>query len=129
MILVDTSAWIAFFRGRDPLASLVERSISDNDAAICGPVEAELRRDLASGRERKKVLPLLSALHILEQPDGLWMEAGDLGYTLRRRGVTAKTMDLIIATYALAHSAELLTADTDFLAMQKAGVPLRLVRR
>ena len=126
MILVDTSAWIEFFRGRDPLASAVDEAIANNEAALCGPIETELRRGLISDRERARVLPLLDACHVLPQPEHLWAEAGDLGFALRRRGVTSKTVDLLIATYALSHSATLLTADRDFAAMQKAGVQLQL---
>jgi tRNA(fMet)-specific endonuclease VapC len=126
MILIDTSAWIDFFRAREPLASLVDDALAANEAALCGPVEAELRRGLASERERKKVIPLLTGCHALAQPEDLWGEAGELGFALRRRGLTAKTLDLLIAVYALSHSAALLSADQDFYAMRKAGVPLLL---
>jgi predicted nucleic acid-binding protein len=129
MILIDASAWIEFFRGGDPVASAVDEAILNNEAALCGPVEAELRRGLLNDRERSKVLPLLDACHLLAQPEQLWTEAGDLGFALRRRGVTVKTVDLLIATYALSHSATLLTTDADFIAMQKAGVPLQLTSR
>jgi tRNA(fMet)-specific endonuclease VapC len=129
MILIDTSAWIEFFRGRDPVASAVDATLADNEAAWCGPIEAELRRGLLNEREREKVLPLLESCHLLAQPTQLWSEAGDLGFALRRRGVTPKTLDLLIATYALSHSATLLTTDRDFVAMQKAGVPLQLALR
>lgn len=127
MILVDTSAWVSFFRGHEPLAAAVDEGLATNEVAMCGPVEAELRRGLANARERKVVLPLLAACHWLTQPEQLWSEAGDLGFFLRRRGVTAKTLDLLIAVYALSHSTALLTADRDFLAMKKAGVPVQLV--
>ena len=126
MILVDTSAWVDFFRGREPLANAVDGALAANDAALCGPVEAELRRGMLNERERRKVLPLLAGCHLLAQPEGLWAEAGELGFALRRRGVTPKTLDLLIATYALSHSAAVLTADKDFRAMQAAGVPLLL---
>jgi predicted nucleic acid-binding protein len=129
MILIDTSAWIDFFRGRDPLAGAVDEALANDEAVLCGPVLAELRRGLLNERERRKVLPLLDACHLLPQPDQLWTEAGDLGYALRRRGVTPKTIDLLIAAYALSHSATLLTADGDFAAMRKAGVPLQLAGR
>jgi hypothetical protein len=127
MILVDTSAWIDFFRGRDPVAQAVDDALATNEAALCGPIETELRRGLSSERERKKVVPLLDACNVLSQPSELWVEAGDLGFALRRRGVTPKSMDLLIAAYALSHSAALLTTDKDFRAMQKAGIPLVLV--
>lgn len=129
MILVDTSAWIEFFRGRDPLATAVDDALASNEAALCGPVEAELRRGLLNARERAAVLSLLDTCHALAQPQQLWTEAGDLGFALRRRGVTPKTVDLLIATYALSHSVTLLTADKDFVAMHKAGVPLQLLGR
>lgn len=127
MILIDTSAWIAFFRDAAPAARLVDGSLAANEAAICGPVAAELRRGLRSERERRTVISLLDGCHQLAQPEELWVEAGDLGYWLRRRGVTPKTLDLLIATYALSHSASLLTVDKDFSAMHKAGLPLQLV--
>jgi tRNA(fMet)-specific endonuclease VapC len=126
MILIDTSAWIEFFRGRDPIASLVDGALQHNEAALCGPVATELRRGLRDGRERKNVLDLLTGCHFLAQPPELWVEAGELGFMLRRRGVTPKTLDLLIAVHALSHSAELLTTDKDFTAMQTAGVHLLL---
>jgi hypothetical protein len=51
MILVDTSAWIDFFRNRDPLASAVDRALQQNDAALCGPIETELRRGFLNARD------------------------------------------------------------------------------
>lgn len=126
MILLDTSAWIEFFRGRDPIASHVDEALATNQAALCGPIVTELRRGLRSERERKAVLPLLDGCHYLGAPDNLWAEAGDLGFALRRRGVTPKTLDLLIAAHALAHAAALLTRDRDFVVMQKAGVPLMI---
>ena len=108
------------------MASAVDESLAANEAALCGPVEAEIRRGLASARERSRVLPLLESCHSLAQPTELWAEAGDLGFALRRRGITPKTLDLLIAVYALSHSVELLTLDKDFKLMQKAGVPLSL---
>jgi predicted nucleic acid-binding protein len=85
-----------------------------------------MRRGLRSDRERATVLPLLEACYTLAQREQPWTEAGDLAFALRRRGVTPKTLDLLIATYALTHAASLLTRDKDFAAMQKAGVPLQL---
>lgn len=41
-------------------------------------------------------MELLGACHWLEQPAALWQEAGDLGYALRRKGLTVKTFDLLM---------------------------------
>ncbi len=126
MTLVDTSAWIEFFRGRAPIAETVDVLLDGGDAALCGPVLTELRRGLRTERERRMVLPLLGGCHLLSQPARLWEEAGDLGFFLARKGVTAKTLDLLVAAYALAHGAALLTTDADFAAMRRAGVPVVL---
>jgi predicted nucleic acid-binding protein len=127
VIIIDTSAWIAFFRGEGPAAERVDTAIADDEAAWCGPVEAELRRGFVSPRERARVLELLSACRWLSQPDALWQDAGDLGYALRRRGLTVRTFDLLIVTYALSHGAAVLTLDSDFHAMKKKGVSVELV--
>jgi predicted nucleic acid-binding protein len=124
LILVDTSAWIDFFRGVNPFADRVDERLASNEIALCGPVITELRRGLKSPAERRKVIPLLSGCHELEQPDRLWEEAGELGYLLARRGGTVKTFDLLIASYALAHGVPLLASDKDYDAMRKVGVPL-----
>jgi predicted nucleic acid-binding protein len=125
MILVDTSAWVEFFRGREPIANTVDDLLANNEVALCGPVLAELRRGLRTS-ERRRVLPLLAACHLLSQPPALWEEAGELGFVLARRGATVKSMDLLIAVYALSHSIALLTNDGDFTVLQKAGVRLTL---
>lgn len=127
MILVDTSAWIDFFRDAAPIAEAVDEALVSNRVAWCGPVEAELRRGFRTRRERDRVLPLLDACWWLPQPEALWSDAGDLGFALRRRGLTCKTMDLLIATYAMQHDVPLLTADADFRRMVEHGAPLRLV--
>ena len=125
MILVDTSAWVEFFRGREPIANTVDDLLANNEVALCGPVLTELRRGLRTS-ERRRVLPLLAACHLLSQPPALWEEAGELGFVLARRGATVKSMDLLIAVYALSHSIALLTNDGDFTVLQKAGVRLTL---
>jgi predicted nucleic acid-binding protein len=129
LILVDTSAWIEFFRGLDPVASTVDRALESDEVALCGPVLTELRRGLRMSAERRRVLPLLSGCHLLDQPPALWEEAGDLGYALARRGASVKTLDLLIAAYALSHSVPLLTTDADFERMRRAGIPLDLSPR
>ena len=126
MILVDTSAWIEFFRDRGPLADRVEELLAENEVALCGPVVTELGRGLRTARERSQVLELLGGCHSLAQPHDLWSAAGELGALLGRRGATVKSMDLLIAVHALAHAVPLLTADSDFAAMRRAGIGLVL---
>lgn len=127
MILVDTSAWVEFFRGKGPLMDRVDDLLGSNDVALCGPVITELRRGLRSASERRRVIPLLAGCHQLSQPADLWDEAGELGYVLARKGSTVKTLDLLIAVYALVHAVPILAADRDFELIRRAGLPLVLV--
>jgi tRNA(fMet)-specific endonuclease VapC len=127
MILADTSAWIDFFRGREPMASSVESYLLDNQVALCGPVLTELLRGLKSKRERETVLPLLDGCHYLSQPDRLWEDAGNCGYQLARQGKSVKSMDLLVACYALAHKTAVLTLDRDFLQIKRAGFDLEIL--
>jgi predicted nucleic acid-binding protein len=108
---------------------MVDRLLDSNEVALCGPVVAELRRGIRSRAERARVLPLLAGCHVLEEPAELWVEAGGLGYAIGRRGATVKSLDLLIATYALSHGVAILTGDTDFETIRKAGVALVLVER
>ncbi len=96
--------------------------------SVCGPILTELRRGLRSAADRARVLPLLAGCHLLDQPPRLWDEAGELGYALARRGASVKTLDLLIATYALAHAVPVLSADADFTVMRRAGLRLLLAQ-
>lgn len=128
MILVDTSAWVRFFRGsKVRSAEQVDQALADGTAALCGPVVTELRRGVRSRGERAKLLLHLGGCALLDEPARLWDEAGELGFALARRGATVKTLDLLIATYALAHQIPLLSTDADFTLMRRRGIPLLLV--
>jgi predicted nucleic acid-binding protein len=118
MILVDTSAWVAFFRDRGTLAERVAVAVAEGDAVVRG-----LRPP-----ERNRVLPLLEALELLEAPPELWLTAGELGYRLAQKGKTAKSLDLLIACYAMHHGATVLTDDADFSEMAAAGIPIAVDR-
>ncbi len=113
MVLVDTSAWIDFFANREPLASRVDASLVAADTAIAGPIMTELRRGLRLA-DRARVLRALRGCAALAQPAEVWERAGDLGAALARRGRTVKTIDLLIAVYAIEHRARVLTGDRDF---------------
>ena len=89
------------------MADAVDRLIDANEAAICGPVVLEIRRGLRSRAERAWVLPLLAGCHL-------------------RRGATVKSVDLLIAAYALAHGVPLLTRHAAFERMKRAGARLLL---
>ena len=113
LTLVDTSAWIAFFRGHEPVASLLDTALADGVVALCGVVELELRQGLRPG-EREAVLSLLNAAARLPTTEADWGSAGDLLASLRRSGVTVPSTDGLVAYLALRHDAVLLEHDEHF---------------
>ena len=127
MILVDTSAWIDFFRDKKPLANIVDEALHENSVAICGPIYTELVRGFKNVQERDRVVPLLKACRFLIQPVDLWETAGQFGFELKRQGITVKTFDLLIVCIAIAHGLPLLSADQDFRIMQSAGIDILLI--
>lgn len=112
-VLVDTSAWIAFFRGDEPVASQVDQLLAAGSAAFCGVVELELRQGLRP-KERELVLSLLSAATRLPTEEADWAQAGDLLTSLRRKGLTLPGSDGLIAHLALRHKVALLEHDKHF---------------
>lgn len=126
MILIDTSAWVEFFRGKGTLGMAVDAALDEGEAALCGPIVTEIRRGLRAS-QRAHVLALFEGCQVLSDPEDLWIAAGELGSALARRGTTVKTLDLLIATYAIAHAVPLLTADSDFRVIARLNVGLSLV--
>lgn len=112
-VLVDTSAWIAFFRGSTPGRAEVRALLGEDRAVRCGPVELELRRGLRR-REGATVLHVWSALPELVTEAIDFTSAGDLLRELAEAGVTLPSMDALVATLALRHEVPLLALARHF---------------
>lgn len=112
-VLVDTSAWVAFFRGSVPGRSEVRALVTENRALRCGPVELELRRGLRR-REAAAVLGVWSAVPPLAVEATDFTSAGDLLRDLRESGKTLPSMDGLIAALALRYEVPLLSLDHHF---------------
>ena len=112
-VLIDTSAWVAFFRGVDPGCTEVRALVADDRALRCGPVELELRRGLRR-REAATVFAVWSAVPALPVESIDFARAGDLLRELAEGGRTLPSMDGLIAATALRHDVPLLTLDHHF---------------
>lgn len=125
-LLIDASLWIDFTRARSPqaLKRFIAPFILRPDACVAEPVAFEILRH-ATPAEHALLTRQFRTMPTLRSPPDLWPRAADLGRTCRRSGITAGSIDLLIATIAIAHEAEMITFDADFSAI--AGVsPLRL---
>ncbi|HZZ55216.1 MAG TPA: PIN domain nuclease [Trebonia sp.] len=119
MYLVDTSAWVEYFRrtgsrADDEVTRMVERT--EPTAGITEPVIMELlagARDTANFRRIERITDAMPLLEVYPPCD--FGEAGSLFLTLRRKGKTIRSMtDCIIASVAWRLEATLVHADRDF---------------
>ncbi|MEM7735202.1 MAG: PIN domain-containing protein [Deinococcota bacterium] len=121
--LIDSSAWIDFFRGREPYASLVDTVVADGNAAICGMVELELRNGIKVGETY--ILELLAATHRLPTREEDFTEAGTKLAQLRSKGITVPSSDGLIAQLAIRHGATLIANDAHFTQFKTFGLKQR----
>jgi predicted nucleic acid-binding protein len=117
-VLVDTSAWISALRGSDErVQRIVDGLLADGRLVFCGVVELEILHGMRSS-DRKRVLPLFSALPYIEVDREDWRAAGDLLRDLRQKGITIPMSDALIGTLCLRHGLSLLTLDGHFEAVK-----------
>src|SRR6185312_9244949 len=121
MRLVDTSAWIEFFRKRGDAAvkQRVARLLEAEQAAYTCPI----RFELLSGVKAKEEADLenafgLSAHVPFETED--WKEAAILERELRSKGITIPRNDLFVATIGLKTGLAVTCRDAHFDAVNRA---------
>lgn len=125
-IIIDTSAWIDFFRNQSGVVGdVVSSLISQDQAVITGPIVSELLQGLKNRREGKTLGELFSIIPYIEVKRQDWERAGELLRDLRQRGITVPLTDALIAIVAKQHGCSVLTLDRHF---EHLEVPLHLSR-
>ncbi len=124
-ILVDTSAWVAFFRGDAAAIRRVDPLLAEGRVAITGPVFAEVLSGARRPADFDLLNRLLRGLDRLSEPEALWDRVAEHRFALARRGYQASLVDLTIALAALDSGHTLLTRDRDFRRIQ-AVIPAEL---
>ncbi len=113
--LIDTSAWIDFFRNdSSPYTDAVALLIEQDRAIITGPVIAELLQGLKTQRESDDLCKLLSIVAYVEVKSDDWNATGLLLGKLRRSGITVPLTDALIAVVAKHNDYNVLTIDQHF---------------
>ena len=112
-ILIDTSAWIlSFKKAGDPrLKNFLRQSIVAGSAVTFPIIILGLLQGCRSVEERDPLKAKLESLDVLPITTPVWEKAYELGFTLRKKGVTLPTADLIIAALAIEHRSLLLHQD------------------
>ena len=115
-VLLDTSAWIAFFSPirHDALKSEVRAALDQERVFTCAVVRAEL---LVGARDRagfKRLAELLQSLPQIPIDDDVWSRAAALGFAMRRMGRSISLSDLLIAEACRSRALELWHLDEHY---------------
>lgn len=119
-VLVDSSAWIDFLRGRPEAVKRVDTLLVEDLAATAGVITAEVASGARTRVEFEELRVMLAALPQLEAPPDLWDRVAEARFSLARQGAQANLVDLAIAVTASAAGSRLLTRDRDFVAIARA---------
>ena len=122
MTLIDTSAWIEFFRkkGDRHVKACVAAHVDMGEAAFCGPVQFELMAGARSS-EMLMIRKALSFCRLLDFPIECWERAAELEKQLRQKGITAPRDDMFVAAAALHHRVPLYATDSHFSMIRDAA--------
>jgi predicted nucleic acid-binding protein len=85
-ILVDTSAWIEFFRKKEPWHSAISGLMDDKRICCSGIILAELIQGAKAEKELEVLRDFRHVFEFLDESVDLWQAAGELSNTLQRKG-------------------------------------------
>lgn len=119
MILIDTSAWIEYFRGTgSPAAVEVRRLLSDypDQVVMCEPVAMEILCGTLDDGKYAMLEQLVNGLPSLAIDDAVDFRAAAAIYrSARRAGRTVRSInDCVIAAVAMRHGARVIHRDADY---------------
>lgn len=121
-VLVDTSCWIEYFnRPEEAVADAVRALILSDRAVLNGVILAELLQGARTKRDVSDLRYALGSVAWIETSREVYGRAGDLGFELRRRGVTVPVTDCVIAASAETVGGHTLTLDGHFEEIAKTA--------
>jgi hypothetical protein len=111
-VVVDSSAWIDFFRGRESPA--LESALAEGRVLVPPIVVAELISGARSRGDARRIRDVVLELEVIETPRDHWVRVGELRRDLRARGLVVSTPDAHVAQCALDVGGILLSGDAVF---------------
>jgi predicted nucleic acid-binding protein len=122
VIVVDSSVWIDFLKGRSVAHVARMRALLGTSEIIVGDLMlCEVLQGLADERHAREVELLLRRFEIVTMAgEAIAVAAARNFRFLRGRGITVhKTIDLLIGTWCIEHRRPLLHNDSDFVPMAR----------
>lgn len=118
MIVVDSSVWIAGFRGDPHVMPELARILDEDIAALAAPIRLELLGGSRRG-ELARLKYVLSAVPSYVPTSKTWQRIEGWVESAAKAGQRFGVMDLLIASTAKDHDASIWSLDDDFERMAK----------
>jgi len=115
MYLIDSSAWVEYFRARgsQKVKSRIREILAKEEASSCGIILVEILRGAKTEKEFQMLSDSLTSLFQIPLDEKVFDRASRWGFSLDRKGKTVSTTDLLIAS-AAHQKGRLLHLDSDF---------------
>jgi len=114
-VLIDTSVWVDFFRGKKPELIELIASVLKSGRAFCTDIIAlELLNGAKGEKELQALYDTFDTVQHVTADRSTYMSAGKLGYEMARKGHTMGIVDLLIAQTAIENNLFLITFDEHF---------------
>lgn len=119
-VLIDTSVWIAYFRGTNRNLGEKTDEIIDS-SVVCVPkvVIAELIQGAKTEKEVSLISGFSGTFTIIDQTEDSWIKAGRLSFEMKRKGSTVSLVDCYIAVLAFESKCAVFTLDAHFTTIRK----------
>lgn len=117
-IIVDTSAWIDFFNGKETMqVKIFSEYLENNDPIyVCPVIIQEVLQGIRNEKDYALTRNYIFALNVLND-DGIEVAiaSAEIYRKLRQKGITIrKSNDCNIAYYAIKYNLKILHSDRDF---------------
>lgn len=110
-ILIDSSVWIPFLRGRAELPDEVVKAMTEGRARLCHIVWLEIYRGARGKREEKLVEDISEFTPNLPMDDETFSLTAKLGRAAIRSGINCPLADVMVVACAQRHGATLIYDD------------------
>lgn len=116
MIVVDSSAWIEFYRpaGDADIGKAVAAALAEDQVAVNGIIQAEIVSFAPDKKAFEQLQSDFQAFHWLDLSRADFNLASQLGFKTRQHGFTVPATDLIIAASTIRAKAKLYHVDSHF---------------
>ena len=117
MVIVDTSAWIEYFRAGIPsVVEKVDQCLEQDSIGIGDLVYCEVMQGIRCPQERSQISALLLSVPQFDMVGFRLAEKSAANYRLlRAKGITVrKTIDVLIGTFCAEHGFPIVHNDADF---------------